>query len=85
MNNILIMLIVLVVLQFGYIIYVHLQMRSLACDLGDAFYAERRFVYPILKEQGYNPDDYGEEATNPLTTFAKYSGHCQYKNDFIMK
>lgn len=76
-------LIVVVVLLLGYAIYMQLYIRQLTCDIADGFFAERRFTYPILKELGYNPDDYGKEATNPITSLDKYSGSCSPKNGFI--
>jgi len=75
----------LVVLQFGAIVYLFNQNRILYCDLNDAFFAERQYFYPFLKELGfqaekYGKDIYGVEYLNPITTQAKYSSHCNLLN-----
>lgn len=51
------------------------QIKELSCDLRYSFYAEREYTYPILREIGYNPDDYGKGINNPLFGY-KYQDSC---------
>lgn len=46
------------------------------CELIDSINAERAYVYPILRELGYNPDDYGKDIKNPITTNYEYAKNC---------
>ncbi len=62
-----IVLIILVIVQFYLIFSMKNELKQLRCDLGKAFFAEREYVYPILRAQGYNPDDYGKGIDNPIT------------------
>ena len=50
---------------------------QLYCDLFNSIFAEREYVYPILRELGYNPDNYGKDTKNPITTNAKYIQNCK--------
>ncbi len=50
-------------------------LRSLECNSGKAFIAERNFTYPIFRELGKNPDNYGKNDVNPLLSSSQYR-HC---------
>ncbi len=65
-TTLIIVLIILIIVQFYLIFSMRKEIGELRCDLGKAFYAEREYVYPILREQGYNPDEYGGGAINPI-------------------
>lgn len=65
-TTLIIVLIILIIVQFYLIFSMKNELKQLRCDLGKAFYAEREYVYPILRNQGYNPDDYGKGIINPI-------------------
>ncbi len=44
-------------------------LKKVSCDLPKAFAAERRYTYPILRDLGYNPDDYGKGYNNPTMLY----------------
>ena len=50
--------------------------KELYCDLNKSIFAEREYIYPILRELGYDPHDYGKDIENPITTKSKYNKHC---------
>jgi hypothetical protein len=47
------------------------------CDLANAFFAEREYVYPALRDIGYEPSDLGKNYANPVTTDSWY--YCESK------
>jgi hypothetical protein len=53
-----------------------LDLRNLYCDLPTGIFAEREYVYPALRDLGYDPDDYGKGIDNPLTTKDIYYKYC---------
>ena len=56
-------------------VFLFLRLRQLECDIGSGFSAERKFTYPMFRELGKNPDDYGKEVRNPLMSASRYF-HC---------
>lgn len=53
-----------------------MDINELSCDLISGFNAERKYTYPILREQGYNPDNYGRGIFNPILSKEKYFTLC---------
>lgn len=54
----------------------NLDLRNLHCALIQSIYAEREYTYPILRTID-NPDNYGKDIKNPITTNSKYFSHCE--------
>lgn len=57
--------------------YTYFDLRQTKCDISNGVYAEREYVYPILKDLGYSPDNYGKNVLNPITTKERYSAGCK--------
>ena len=57
--------------------YLYFELRQLKCDVVDGVFAEREYTYPILRDIGYNPDDYGKGKMNPITTSGRYAVDCK--------
>jgi hypothetical protein len=80
-EKLLILLIICIVNLFGITIltlgFLDLKTRheALLCDLGSAFFAEREYTYPILRQID-DPDYYGKGVKNPITTKPEYNLHC---------
>jgi hypothetical protein len=53
------------------------QDSGIYCDLFNSVNAERAYIYPILRKLGYNPEDYGKDVKNPITSQAKYALSCK--------
>ena len=64
---------VLIVLQYQN----QKRITELECDLVNAFFAEREYVYPAIRELGFEPNDTAKEILNPITTKLRYSENCQ--------
>jgi hypothetical protein len=58
-------------------IYLYLDLRQLKCDLVKGTFAERQYTYPILRDLGKDPDDYGKDVLNPITTSDRYAYRCE--------
>lgn len=58
-------------------IYLYRDLQQLKCDIIKGTFAERNYTYPILRDLGYNPDDYGKDVTNPITTSEYYASSCK--------
>lgn len=56
-------------------VILYARVRQLECDIGSGFTAERKFTYPIFRELGKDPDDYGKDAKNPFLSETRYF-HC---------
>lgn len=56
--------------------YLLMDMRRFKCDVFEATFSEREYVYPILRSGGYDPSDYGRDVKNPITTSSRYSKSC---------
>jgi len=69
-------LLVISLLGLALSIKANLDLRSLYCDLNKSVFAEREYIYPILRKID-NPDNYGKDVENPLTTDVKYYIYCK--------
>lgn len=77
MEKYLIYVLTVTVLILGYAQYKNQQtIDQLECDLVDAFFAEREYTYPALREMGYEPNDTALNIQNPITTSPKYADGC---------
>lgn len=61
-----------------------LDLRSLYCDLNKSVFAEREYIYPILRKiedpMNYGPgsnDSRTKNLENPLASDLKYLKHCK--------
>jgi hypothetical protein len=72
-NLIILMLIILIIFNA----FLYFDLKQLKCDMVASVYAERQYTYPILRELGYEPDSYGKDTQNPLTTSDKYAFRCK--------
>lgn len=61
-------LIIIVVLLGAWVFLLQQDIKKLRCDVANGFFVERNYVYPILREQGFEPDNYAQGIENPLTT-----------------
>lgn len=58
-------------------IFLFFELNQFKCDSVKAVFAEREYTYPILRSLGYNPDDYGKNVLNPITSSSRYVGKCE--------
>lgn len=68
--------IILSLLAIMSVAFLYFDVRQFKCDTVEGVFAERKYTYPILREIGYNPDDYGKDTLNPLTTSSRYNTNC---------
>ncbi len=60
------------------VVFLKREVRQLECDIGSGINAERQYTYPIFRDLGYDPEDYGVGINNPITTEEKYNAHCDW-------
>jgi hypothetical protein len=67
-----------VVFVQGYFIFqMNKEVENLECDLVSAFFAEREYTYPALRELGFEPNELGLDVENPITTNLHYARGCE--------
>ena len=67
-----------VVFVQGYFIFqLNKEVENLECDLVSAFFAEREYTYPALRELGFEPNELGLGVENPITTNLHYARGCE--------
>ena len=78
MKNNKLLLLILIIASLSFLISVknYSDIKSLYCDLNKSVFAEREYIYPILRNIG-DPDKYGKGITNPFTSDLKYLKHCK--------
>ena len=50
--------------------------KELYCDLSASVGAERHYIYPILRDLGYEPTEGGNDIKNPIATKTRYNEGC---------
>ncbi len=53
------------------------RINELECDLISAFFAEREYTYPALRDMGYEPNQTATDIDNPITSKARYADSCE--------
>jgi len=68
MKNLIIIVLLLVIAVLVNMVYTNREVSRLRCDVARGFFAERQYIYPILKAQGSNPAEVGKGIDNPITS-----------------
>lgn len=68
---------ILAIISTAMAAYLYMDLRQLKCDIVKGTFAERQYTYPILRGLGENPDDYGKDVVNPITTSDRYAFRCE--------
>ncbi len=80
-TKLLIVITVASLLALAFSIKNYIDNQILYCDLQKGFYAERMFTYPILRTID-DPDNYGREYKNPLTSDSRYR-NCEFFSKYF--
>ena len=67
-DKILVLFAFITVINSLLIVYSLYKTKELECAAVNSVFAERKYVYPALRELDKDPDEYGKEIKNPLTT-----------------
>jgi hypothetical protein len=72
-----VVLLAVIAMQGYFIFQLNKEVENLECDLISAFFAEREYTYPALRELGFEPTELGVDVDNPLTTNLHYARGCK--------
>lgn len=82
MKYITVIAIILATFSMATSVYLYFELRQLKCDVLNGIFAEREYTYPILRDLGYEPSNYGKDILSPITTNETYFSSCgQYRRN----
>lgn len=71
-----IILLIILIINVFYTFSLKNEIKNLECDINEGIIAEREYTYPILRELGFDPNEYGIGIKNPMTSKPEYNEHC---------